>query len=68
MQQMIAQEFCRQTKLHMDELLSGQHLRIDVSKLIEILLATIEFETTVQDRFTKGDDLPDENAVVHTDA
>lgn len=67
MEQTIAQEFCRQTKLHMDELLSSQHLRIDVEKLISVLLATIDFETNVQDRFSKGKDLPDEEAIVRTD-
>ncbi len=37
MQQMIAQEFCRLTKIHIDEILSGQHFQIDVSKLIEVM-------------------------------
>lgn len=64
MQQMIAQEFCRNTKLHMDEMLSDQHLKIDVGKLIEVLLATIEFENDVQERFDSNRDLPDEQAVV----
>ena len=41
---MIAKEFCRQTKLHIDEILSVGHLKIDVSKLIEILQSIIEFE------------------------
>ena len=37
MQQMVAQEFCRLTKIHIDEILSGQHFQIDVSKLIEVM-------------------------------
>jgi hypothetical protein len=37
MEHMIAYEFCRQTKLHIDEILSSNHQKIDVSKLIEIL-------------------------------
>ena len=48
MQQMIAQEFCRQTKLHIDEILSVQNQYIDVSKLVEILQATIQFEDDLQ--------------------
>lgn len=48
---MIAKEFCRQTKLHIDEILSVQHFNIDVSKLIEILQATIEFEDDIQTKF-----------------
>ena len=51
MEQMIAQEFCRQTKLHMDEILSAQHYQIDVSKLIEVMQSTIEFETDLQNKF-----------------
>ena len=51
MEQMIAQEFCRQTKLHMDEILSAQHFQIDVSKLIEVMQSTIEFETDLQSKF-----------------
>jgi hypothetical protein len=51
MEQMIAQEFCRQTKLHIDEILSVQHFKIDVSKLIEVLQATIEFEDDIQSKF-----------------
>ncbi len=42
---MIAYEFCRQTKLHLDEMLSNQHLTpIDVSVIIDILQHTIDFE------------------------
>lgn len=35
------------TKLHMDEMLSSSYHSIDVGKLIEILMATIEFENDV---------------------
>jgi hypothetical protein len=42
---MIAHEFCRQTKLHLDEMLSNQHITpIDVSVIIDILQHTIDFE------------------------
>jgi vacuolar protein sorting-associated protein 53 len=51
MEHMIAQEFCRQTKLHIDEILSVKHFEIDVSKLIEILQATIDFENDLQTKF-----------------
>ena len=44
MEHMLTMEFCRQTKLHIDEILSVDHFKIDVSKLIEILQATIDFE------------------------
>ena len=51
MEEMIAKEFCRQTKLHIDGVLSMGHLKIDVSKLVEILQATIEFENDIQKKF-----------------
>mmetsp|Transcript_1002 Transcript_1002/g.1801 ORF Transcript_1002/g.1801 Transcript_1002/m.1801 type:complete len:268 (-) Transcript_1002:1305-2108(-) len=51
MEQIIAKEFSRQTKLHIDEILSLSHLQIDVSILIEVLQATIEFETEIQQKF-----------------
>ena len=41
---MIAYEFCRQTKLHLDGMLSTQHNTIDVSVIIDILQNTIDFE------------------------
>lgn len=61
MEQMIAQEFCRQTKLHIDEILHAEHHQIDVSKLIEILQATIEFEDNLQKKFDENrlDELED---------
>ena len=34
---MIAYEFCRQTKLHIDNILSTQNSSIDVSIIIDIL-------------------------------
>ena len=66
MDEYIAQEFCRQTKLHIDGMLSMDHLKVDVSKLIEILQATIEFENDVQFKFDQGnpDDLDDHDSGV----
>jgi len=37
--------------LHIDEILSVQHFKIDVSKLIEILQSIIEFEDDLQEKF-----------------
>lgn len=54
MEQLIAWEFCRQTKLHLDEILSKSHYSIEVSKLIEILQATIDFETDLQNKFEQN--------------
>lgn len=53
MKPMIAYEFCRMTKLHIDgkywllvilEMLSSNHSQIDVSIIIDILQNTIDFE------------------------
>ena len=35
----------------MDEILSAQHFSIDVSKLIEVMQSTIEFEQDLQSKF-----------------
>lgn len=60
MEHMIAYEFCRQTKLHIDELLQSSHQKIDVSKLIEVLQATIDFEVDLQNKFEKNQDFKEE--------
>lgn len=49
---MIAYEFCRQTKLHIDSILSTQHNTIDVSIIIDKLQHTIDFEHDLHKRFT----------------
>lgn len=48
---MIAYEFCRNTKLHIDSILSTQHHTIDVSIIIDILQSTIDFEMDLHKRF-----------------
>jgi hypothetical protein len=62
---MIAYDFCKNTKLHLDSILSTQHSSIDVSIIIDILQSTIDFEYDLHKRFTNsksnGADLnPDE--------
>jgi hypothetical protein len=54
MKPMIAYEFCRMTKLHIDEILSTSHSSIDVSIIIEILQTTIDFEHDLQKRFSSA--------------
>jgi hypothetical protein len=49
---MIAYEFCRNTKLHIDSILSTQHNTIDVSIIIDILQHTIDFEHDLHKRFS----------------
>ena len=48
---MIAYEFCKHTKLHIDSILSMQHHIIDVSIIIDILQHTIDFEYDLHKRF-----------------
>ena len=43
----------------MDEILSGSHMSIDVANMIEVLLATVEFEEDLQQRFETGKELPE---------
>jgi len=54
---MIAYEFCRETKLHIDSILSMQHQSIDVSIIIRILQRTIDFEHDLHKRFTHNPNL-----------
>ncbi len=49
---MIAYEFCRNTKLHIDNILSSSHGQIDVSIIIDILQNTIDFEHDLHKRFS----------------
>ena len=46
-EQMIAKEFCRQTKLHLNEILSTSHFQIDVSDLIRVLQSIKDFEKEI---------------------
>lgn len=48
---MIAHEFCRQTKLHLDSMLSTHHSTLDVTVIIEVLQSTIEFEFDLHKKF-----------------
>lgn len=49
----------------MDEILSVNHTKIDVSKLIEILQATTEFEEDLRAKFEYNRELQDDQRVVN---
>ena len=49
MMQLYTYEFCRMTKLHLDETLSTQQL--DVTLIIETMHQTIEFENELHKQF-----------------
>lgn len=57
---MIAYEFCRQTKLDLDNILSKEHQTIDVSVIIDILQHTIDFEHDLHKRFTLSQNVEDD--------
>ena len=48
---MLAYEFCKITKLHLDQILSSSMGSIDISVMIKILQKTLEFETYLHKRF-----------------
>lgn len=48
---MLAYEFCKTTKLHLDQILSNSHTNIDITVMIKILRKTLEFETYLHKRF-----------------
>ena len=51
MPQLLAQEFCRITKLHLDEILSQSASRLDLRLIIESMQHTIEFEGELHRRY-----------------
>jgi hypothetical protein len=44
MQELLALDFCRMTKLHLDSILSVSYRDIDVGIIIETMQMSIEFE------------------------
>lgn len=48
---MLAYEFCKITKLHLDQILSNHHASIDITVMIKILQKTLEFESYLHRRF-----------------
>ena len=53
MKQLLAWEFCRVTKLHLDNILSTKSIEIDVSVIIQTMQEAIEFENDLQRQFFK---------------
>lgn len=57
MPELVAWDFCRATKLHLDAILSegaaGHQQEIDVGLIIETMQMTIEFENDLQRRYSK---------------
>ena len=51
---MLAYEFCKETKLHLDQLLSEEAHAIDISLLIKVLRKTQDFERQLVTRFKPG--------------
>ena len=54
MQSMLCYEFCKDTKIHLDEILSQSHSFLDVSVMIKILQKTIDFEQDLHKKFASG--------------
>lgn len=48
---MLAYEFCKITKLHLDQILSNNYSSIDITVMIKILQKTLDFETYLHKRF-----------------
>jgi len=48
---MLAYEFCKITKLHLDQILSNHQGSIDITLMIKVLQKTLEFETHLHKRF-----------------
>jgi hypothetical protein len=61
MKPLITYEFCKMTKIHIDMELSNPGKEIDVSALIRILMATLEFEEDLHKKLASGQDIdPDD--------
>ena len=56
MEQLLAQEFCRITKLHLDEILSQGAAHQDLRLIIESMQHTIEFENELHRRYPPLDE------------
>ncbi|CAI2387225.1 unnamed protein product [Moneuplotes crassus] len=66
---MLAYEFCKTTKLHLDQILSNSHSDIDITVMIKILRKTLEFENYLHKRFlSKKKDEFDERVYLEGDA
>jgi len=68
MPQLLAQEFCRITKLHLDEILSQSAQRLDLRLIIESMQHTIEFENELHRRYPPLDANGEESKVAAHDA
>mmetsp|Transcript_32579 Transcript_32579/g.31955 ORF Transcript_32579/g.31955 Transcript_32579/m.31955 type:complete len:122 (-) Transcript_32579:31-396(-) len=65
---MLAYEFCKTTKLHLDQILSNSHSDIDITVMIKILRKTLEFENYLHKRFlSKKKDEFDERVYLEGD-
>ena len=56
MPQLLSQEFCRITKLHLDEILSQSAGATDLRLIIESMMQTIEFEGDLHRRYPPLDE------------
>ena len=59
---MLAYEFCKITKLHLDQILSNLHTEIDITVMIKILQKTLEFEDKLHRKFlvAKNNDIDED--------
>lgn len=48
---MLAYEFCKITKLHLDQILSNHHSEFDITVMVKVLQKTLEFETYLHRKF-----------------
>ncbi len=66
MPQLLAQEFCRVTKVHLDEVLQRTASQCDLRLIIESMQTTIEFENELHRRYPpldkNGEEIKDEGA------
>ena len=63
MPQLLSQEFCRITKLHLDEILSQSSSQLDLRLIIESMQFTIEFENELHRRYPPLDENGEEQKV-----
>ena len=52
MQELLALDFCRMTKLHLDAILSASYQDIDVSLIIEAIQSAKDFENELHRKFS----------------
>ena len=64
---MMAYEFCKITKLHLDQILSNHHGEIDITVMIKVLQKTLDFEKYLHRKFLTSKKNRDDDVFVEGD-